>query len=1175
MTMSSQDIHQDFNIPQNPYYSYIVKASAGTGKTYQLSQRFLFLVGAGADPSTILTVTFTKKAASEMKERIISSALKLIVDPKIREEFSLKQNIFYQEAKKTLSRRFDESRLSPPRSAEKTGEIILSSTQLLKISTIDSIFLDWVRKFPWETGGTDEKGNKTSFPTPFMLMDDIDHIEYNEKAWRHIFGSPQRRDTLIPIDGDQQGILAAKSRFFGLSGLESFLWYIGSIIKAPSTLLAHGVRAQKFSNEHELLKDLYQDIQKIAAEAKPEKRDKILSFISEVLDGKGAIKEETDSPLYGLVKLEFFKQGYEVSKNFVRDQKRERVLDSITAVETAVKEFQNRKKLLLLNLAGESILSLFREFQAFKSYLKHNQAKADFNDLAKGCFALFHDPVAVGARYLIHQGIHHLMLDEFQDTSWLQWSIFKNIALELMSGSAGAEERLGLPSTVFVVGDEKQSIYGFRESDPEVLKAACDELTPLDLREYQLSESYRSTSLLMDFINELFGNQSKNGQKIFFAEQFPEHKTAQKDDLIPLIPNVSRIAVAPICSLVQGDPDSPLDREAKIVASYISDVLSCKIFCPVYDKKSESFRLLRPSDCVILYRNATHADKFEYELRKRNVPCERTENKGFFSEAEISDLVSLLKFLAMPNDLLSLMTFLKGVYARVSDEELLELLDASKSANMADFKSFRRVEYILDGMNTKKPEVFKLLNELMSGSCTLRVHQILLKVAYYIRSKKGPPELQIDSENFRRFFEICLGLEQKGHTNLTSLVLRLNKLSEEDNLQSSSSKSETVKLMTIHKAKGLEFPFVALIETGQEWEKIDRYWLKATDTYEDRCVPCLVYVGSKNEQPIGDPSFNRIFEQLTLEKDLESNRLLYVALTRAEQYLLVTGHTCHRNDAVGTGFHKMIWNLVEERGLDQTSYLVNYREEDRCEVKCWEKIPKELRTLSKQTDLMDLSSENVERETITKSDIWKGISQEKFPLNNVSIVSPHEETHATNIEKVGFNVSAIDKQVLRLHGIYVHSGLEAFVKKRNWEPKKEWDRTLKSNLTFSELSSFGQKDQDQVFAFADKELTRVINSKTWKDLIESSISCEAEVDILHLTDDGLVRGVIDLLVQKSSQHFLIVDYKTAEIGNNAAVKGKDYTSQLSYYVEAMKSMHPKAKIEALVYFTKNNTTCFL
>ncbi len=128
--------------PQNPYFSYMVQASAGSGKTYLLAQRFLYLVAGGSDPKKILTITFTRKAAAEMKSRILQEAAFLQNDPRKQSDFEDQLRIFKESSP---------FKISLTRSATETAEEILSQTQNLKISTIDSLFFEWIQRFAIES----------------------------------------------------------------------------------------------------------------------------------------------------------------------------------------------------------------------------------------------------------------------------------------------------------------------------------------------------------------------------------------------------------------------------------------------------------------------------------------------------------------------------------------------------------------------------------------------------------------------------------------------------------------------------------------------------------------------------------------------------------------------------------------------------------------------------------------------------------------------------------------------------------------------------------------------------------------------------------------------------------------------------------------------------------------
>jgi ATP-dependent exoDNAse (exonuclease V) beta subunit len=166
--------------PYNPWTSYLVEASAGSGKTWQLSRRFLALVVAGADPSSILTVTFTRKAAAEMRERIICDAVRLgNGDP----EFAG----FAESIRKWHPQDLQGQGQSQIRSSVEASRLILEKTQTLKITTIDALFMQWVQQFPLETALTLEgPQNLVSLQSPWDLLSNLAQKRLEQRAWNSV-----------------------------------------------------------------------------------------------------------------------------------------------------------------------------------------------------------------------------------------------------------------------------------------------------------------------------------------------------------------------------------------------------------------------------------------------------------------------------------------------------------------------------------------------------------------------------------------------------------------------------------------------------------------------------------------------------------------------------------------------------------------------------------------------------------------------------------------------------------------------------------------------------------------------------------------------------------------------------------------------------------------------------
>ncbi|MBP6218456.1 MAG: UvrD-helicase domain-containing protein [Oligoflexales bacterium] len=878
--------------PQNPYDSFVVQASAGSGKTYQLSRRFLNLVGAGADPKGILTITFTVKACQEMKDRIIFEAKRLLSDPVRQKEFERELQDFYEQLP-----------LSPPchpRTAVTTGMSILASIQALKVLTIDALFYEWVSRFPWECGLSDEGAS-----SPFTLMSSHEINELNKKSWERLFSSKDLRvgsesvlslcETLMRLDPDQ-GILGLEKKVFELFRHQTFAWQNA---RTYDVLFRHPNKdwgtssssVAKVSPDPSLLLENIGDQLKAIASVTQRKEQLIASI------------EKQD--LAGLYKEKLLTKENKISGVLIRGKKREVLASEIETVDTALLQFFDQAKITKLNESGRALFLLYQAWEQQRSLLKKAAGSLEFADLAMGVFRLIKESTNSGALWLLQKSVQHLLLDEFQDTSFLQWSIFEEFISEMLSGQNYLEGEL--PSTVFIVGDKKQSVYGFREAFPGVLDEASVLLTnTFSKSRVLLDQNFRSCRLILDFVNKLF--------HFHFDPDFPLHKPGRKNSSDPedLIPDMGRILIhEEFTDFCQETGTSAVQREAKFVAKHLKTMLSDASY-KVWDSKIQAFKNLTPKDCVILYRNSTHVEIFEEALQAERVPFVREESKGFFDRPEICDAIALMKFFATPSDQIALCTVLSSPFLAVPDPILLGALEESlKSAN-----PWERSQLILDSiqkMDFPRKGDFEKFRSLLNDRSFLLPHQIFFQVlsecsvlASY-KSFFSSIEGLLAEKNLIRFCEFLLTLEEEGFHHLQACVRELLKKQSSDELDASEIDREAVRLMTIHKSKGLEFPLVVLVETSDLWYKQDRYWVKVIQpSYKG-----LAYIGTSKDRPQGCNHFSSLLTSQTSSLQEESTRLLYVALTRASQYLLITAHREKKRDLGLESFFPLLKDTLQ------------------------------------------------------------------------------------------------------------------------------------------------------------------------------------------------------------------------------------------------------------------------
>jgi ATP-dependent helicase/nuclease subunit A len=1123
-------IDQSHN-PQNPYASYIVKASAGCGKTYQLSRRFLYLVAAGADPFSILTITFTKKAAAEMRERILSDASMLLKDKDLARSFN-------QEITTMHAWAMSETPYPPqkPKTAEQTAKAILSGTQLLKISTIDSIFMDWVRKFPWEA----KEPQGAALSTKFEVLSASEKDDYDDAAWHKacqtIYENFSQKSKAANSPLFKLTPFEIKNRLIGLQNNRSFLWLIQQLSESSSAgLITHpnGVSGREdiktISGDRDFIKAHEAELLAIAEQMNPQKH--LLTI--------EAIKTAN---MQALIELRILKGDWQVHGGTIRGKKKELLSSEIDRINESAQYYWNRLKIDKLNDLATGLFDTYELFSTIRQTLKSNAHAAEFEDLAKGSFRLFSSLEALGARFLIHKTTQHLLLDEFQDTSMLQWYIFKTIAEEFFSGE-GLEGSGSLNPSIFIVGDKKQSIYAFREADARIIDLAADTLNPFGVRNVALNYSYRTSQSVLDFVNYLFTP---------IQADFPQHKAALNHEQKAVTPDESQIAIAELFEATSDSPfDSPQQAEAHFIAAYIKQAVSGPTPLRVYDKKQGSMRPIRYEDCVILYRASTHAESYEKALGAVGIETRREEGRGFFERQEIRDMRSLLDFLAYPFDTLSLCKFLKSPLTRVSDRELTRWLQFGKSK---DISAFERNQMIIDCLASDHNRLKRLLIELLSDRLYMNPSRLLFKAYSLLQIKQLYPAIYGHSEgsqavaNLYYFLESISEIESSGLEGLSALSKLLDQKQKADDDKPASASGNAVSLMTIHKSKGLEFPLVVLVGTGESWTKFDPYWIKSYGSKFHGSG--LAYTGKKEDHPQDDKAFDNLIDSMQKEGEDECYRLLYVALTRAKHHLLLTGTKSQRSSQSEDSYHeKLKTAAIEGLGASRQNFMEHdlYIAQKALDLKGKEKpISNRAQNRSKLTL----------RSTCTRNESMRTLAPNRLLSAPESLGGIKSRFHP------------FEQEV----GSFIHKALECDISGETFDIQSLNAFIPQHKFLSAHISS------EQMIDALDKEIKGILDDTSWKTIKSLGDKAWPEQNIIHLDGDQLIRGSIDLLIQTNNGDFWVIDHKTTEEACHSldllelAMK-HNYTAQIEAYVAAVKAMYPKAKVNGAIFYTAARKLC--
>ena len=1186
--------------PQNPYVSYIVPASAGSGKTYQLSRRFLCLVAAHAAPSQILTVTFTKKAAGEMRSRILETAATLIADPKAQETFDTAMRAFH--AAHGVG-------TAPPLSAHMVGRTILASSQLLKISTIDSLFLEWVSKFPFEsepsqnqphsapeenTSSTDREKH-VPFPSPFRLADNVDSREFTDLAWKticqiltsgvgHLDGTRNEAVASLLAAFPEQDLERINRRLKALDREDTFLWYT-----EEKQGEGEGFFPIRMSEEQERIA-AWTEAEVVATLSAP------LTAIAHKISN--ADKKEAALQAIRMQRLDLLtasgliaKTTGQISGSLIRKNTREALAAEVDAVDSLLVLYADARKIRTLNHQGSSYYQLYKAYSKARDVLKYQSNKLEFKDLAKGAFRLFHGDAGAGVRFLLSRTIHHVLLDEFQDTSRLQWSIFSELALTLLAGESGHAGEGARPS-VFIVGDAKQSIYGFREADPAVMMEARKTLASY-IAVKPISASFRTAQIVLDFVNAVFGSSGK-------IPDFPLHTTAHIEGK-PAVPNIGRVMLAPLVE-APDDEVTAAEREAELVADVLEAALKGDIPCPVPIKGADrttsprgAFRPLQPGDCAILYRSTTHAGIFEKALRKRGIPCQREEERGFFLRPEVSDTVALLTFLCAPSDTLALATVLRSPYVRLKDADLIDVLHRSSQPRSTDQEEIERHTVILDLLATTHPHPTKILRDLLSKTDRLLPHALLIealreldglsKWSALLREQTG--EALVASANLLRLIELCLSLENQGHTTLGGVLRRLAILADDDEVGNASASEHAVTLMTIHKSKGLEFPFVTVVDTGRAYGLQDPYWSQQHHAPTDTAG--MTYIGTKEDQPSNNAHFTRLSRTVEDKIKDESLRLLYVALTRAKHYLLLTGHNAaSRKGLEETAPYNLMANAHagdvltieddapgKEHGVSREPSERHSKNISGCDVGFWSVGFQNKFENIGYGELTPMTSPSAPSAMQPNPGVPTGrlaVSRQAFIPREWRVRSPsrhddhefHENATSSILAVKPWNVPSL----ATTFGTLIHQGLEFFLKGQPFNGEKAWQ--LLAPLRYRNVK-FAQE--------ALRELEHAAGDPFWLSLKTQAQKIETELPIVYRPPRStmLTMGTVDALVEFVDGTIMLIDHKTTRFAQDATqisddnlrafIVSRGWHEQLHDYARAVSGLYPEQQVTRAVYFT--------
>ena len=516
-----------------------------------------------------------------------------------------------------------------------------------------------------------------------------------------------------------------------------------------------------------------------------------------------------------------------------------------------------------------SLRSLFEDACRWYAARKSELAALDYLDLELKAIQLLQSHPDVAASY--RSRFRHLMVDELQDTNPAQIEL-----LDLLSRGANPDP---VSPERFLVGDVKQAIYRFRGSNVRLFNQLRDEMQSTGAV-LSLSQSFRAHDSLVETFNVIFDDVFANPREDFEA---PMQTMTGRG---PEAPGGPHLVLMPVSDRTdEGDGTTDDERrqaEAVAVASEIESLLDAR--APVWDREEQALRPVRASDVAILLRRLSNVHLFEMALESRGIPYRTPAGAGFFTRQEVRDLTNLLGWLAEPDDSIALVGALRSPLFMIDDQSLLalrskgNLLEALREPPEGVLGPTRpfcaHAANVLDALRRDTPTVATDALIEMALACTGFE-------AAWAPLQGGDQALA----NIRKFVGLARTLADHSVDEFITYVRRRRDELAAREGQAILDASEAVRLMTIHGAKGLEFPIVFVPEAH----------LPSRESYEYVRWRADEGISATLAREIGESArprpgfYSYLFARDQAEEAAEHRRLFYVAATRAADTLYVSG----------------------------------------------------------------------------------------------------------------------------------------------------------------------------------------------------------------------------------------------------------------------------------------------
>jgi len=1151
-------------------HNLMVAAAAGSGKTAVLVERIKTLIldiDKGCPIDRMLVVTFTNAAASEMKEKI---------EKAIREEIAVL----------SMSRDPDKNR--------KTGVLKrqLDLLPMANISTFHSFSMEVVKRFFFVIGCEPnfkicDEANKVILEDRAMdklmerryeeggeaflaFLDKFSGDRSDDKVRSMIKELSDRLDSMPEpeewLDEKTEALRTGKDAFMNSEAVE-FLWQetqktVENCLKllkesAEMTVKAGLTRGSVFAAG---------DLSKVAQLAVPvgernyeeTKRELSLFKFDAMRKENFSAKSnpEADPACLDDIKAQVdarrknVKKAIEYLRDKLFDETEDQMYQGVSSTYDDVKYLGD----------------LVREYRAAFAEIKRSKGLMDFSDLERFAYEILkHDEAAEFYR----EKFRHIFVDEYQDSNVLQEALISRIAGE---------------NNLFTVGDVKQSIYGFRLAEPEIFetryrkyKAEYEEKgKDTSSLKIDLNMNFRSKNSVIDLINDVFGEVMEN---------YGEDEALYADE-----PKSSKNNWMPSLYLISEDWDDTEDlddairdmkkteKEALLTVKLIRDSLG-KI---IYDTKEDVERPLRKRDIVVLMRGIKNrGDVFYKILMENNIPCFVDDNKGYFDTIEINCFMSLLQLVDNPRQDVPLLTVMRSEIMGFEIGELAEIRACHKKGSYYECLKCYCEEGPDESLKRKVSDALDRLSgwRKMAEAMPLEelVWTLMTETGFYA-AMGAMPGGTVRQANLRLLADKALDYRKNQGNGLYGFISYVDHIKEKDikmgQARVVTEDEDTVRIMTIHHSKGLEFPMVIISGFTKKLGGDG----KRSQLYADKDLGMGLPSVNRKEKWYRETALQKFIKRKAASDEAkEEERVLYVAMTRAKDILYMTGTAKDPDEKVASAqtalkddssFFGMAGKVlaskpgmirkVENADLEKTAGLRK------------RSTGKALKILNSPPGKPDPEIEKImdfrypfEEDTKMKS---------KYSVSELNSRSyQHEPVFDLNVprepEKHGLSAGHI--------GTVTHSALEMmdFLKTGSMD-RPEGENAIREMISAMVEDEYLTKDEadaidvSRLYEFACSPLGKRIGEAGSRGQLyrEKPFNLIMEVD----GNEAMVQGIIDCFFIENDS-VILVDYKTTAPRNVPGIRER-YSVQMSIYKNALEAATGLKVSESYLYLTNLGLT---